>query len=199
MTMTRTIRATQPGPVHLRSSLPSQDLTVDAVPCDHGEITLSTADDDGPSADVVNAATLTVNGNELRVHLPRGAGGTTIVSGNGSPILVTAQIPPGSTVTAESTSGDIEIRGSVASADLDSTSGSILVGNVIHVDAQTVSGGICVDNLRLRGRLKSVSGSIVVHGPQGASCSARTISGDVSSTGGIELDASTVSGRVRNR
>jgi hypothetical protein len=44
-----------------------------------------------------------------------------------------------------------------------------------------------------------MSGDITVHGGPGASATARTMSGDVRGTGGLSLDGSSMSGRVRNR
>lgn len=238
MSTTRTVTAARSGPVTLHSTLSAIDLHVTTEARSHGEITVSTADDDGPSADTVNAATLNAHGGDLTVRVDHtggmtithtGHGGTftqtnvgggvfiagdnygvTVVDGRiasgrgtyirgGSPVVVTARLPHGSTVVAGSQSGDITCDGVFDDVDASSQSGDVRIGTAARVTAQTQSGDIDVDALTGSGRLSSMSGDITVHGPASASCTARTMSGDVRSSGGIDVQASTMSGRVRNR
>lgn len=80
MTTTRIIRAAQFGPIRLTTDLVSQHLTVVADPGRaSAEVTVSTADDSGPSADAVNDMDLTAQDDLISVRLPIGAGATTII------------------------------------------------------------------------------------------------------------------------
>jgi hypothetical protein len=78
---TRTVRADHAGPARIRTNLSTLDLTVIAEPGrTHAELTISTHDDTGPSADAVNNAVLTVNGTTIEARMTqRGAGATTII------------------------------------------------------------------------------------------------------------------------
>lgn len=84
---TRTVRTERPGPALIRTNLPSHNLTVIAEPGrTHAELTISTKDDTGPSADAVNNATLTATGLHLECRMQRGGvggGGTVIQTGRG--------------------------------------------------------------------------------------------------------------------
>ena len=73
---TRTVRAEHPGPAGIRTNLATLDLTVIAESGrTHAELTISTDDEDGPSAEAVNDATLTAHGTTLEARLTRrGAG-----------------------------------------------------------------------------------------------------------------------------
>ncbi len=246
MPTTRTLTATTPGPINLNASLGAFDLTVIAEKRAHAEVTVFTTDDEGPSADAVNAATLGETGDRLTVRFPQGAGGVTVVSGNShvqighgmvqmnhfggvfvsggnygvisagrgvyvngqrvqgaafnmAPVAVVARVPVGSSIDAATVSGSVGVSGALGRADIDSTSGSVELGEVRDADVRTVSGAIHVDRVTGRARLNSTSGSIDVTGPATALCSARSVSGSIRGAGGIDLDASSVSGRVRNR
>lgn len=248
MATTRTLNATTPGPISLNASLGAFDLTVIAEDRTHAEVIVSTTDDEGPSADAINAATLGETNNQLTVRFPQGAGGITIQSSGGfqsvnfgggmvisnvgggvvvggnnygvistgrgvfvngrqvqgvafntAPVSVVARVPIGSSIDATSVSGDVGVTGTLDRADVDSTSGSVELSEVRDADVRTISGGIHVDRVTGRARLNSTSGSIDVTGPSTARCSARTVSGSIRAAGGIDLDASSVSGRVRNR
>jgi hypothetical protein len=234
MSTTRTIR-TSSLPVVLDADLAAIDLHVYTEARSDGEVTVSTVDNDGPSAGAVRAATLDVDGNRLVVRVDHAAGGTTIiqtgrggssyvstgsgqnivvgngvtmvngrvVSGNGtfisggSPVTVVARLPHGSSVRARTQSGDIDLEGNYDEVDASSQSGDIEVGTVRVVQARTQSGDVDVATLTGSGALESMSGDIEVRGPQGASASARTMSGNVRGSGGIRVAGSSMSGRVR--
>ncbi len=223
---TRTIR-TEDLPVLLDADLASTDLSVHTAPRPDGEVTVTTADTTGPSADAVNSATLEVRGNRLVVrlgHAPGGMTGVTITGGSGivvgngttmingrvvsgggtfisggSPVTVTAHLPHGSSVRAKSQSGDIRLDGVYHEIDASSQSGDVEIDTAKVVRARTQSGDIEVQALTGSGALDSMSGDIEVRGPAQASASARTMSGDVRSSGGIQVAGSSMSGRVRNR
>jgi hypothetical protein len=240
---TRTVRAEHPGPARIRTNLATLDLTVIAEPGrTHAELTISTRDEDGPSAEAVNDATLTVHGTTLEARLTQrgagattiiqtgrggasfssinigggivvagggsvmingrvinaGGGGTTIING-GSPITVTARVPEGGSVSASSISGDVETRGRLADVDASSTSGDVMIETTASARVQTVSGDVTIDHLTGTADLASTSGDVTVYGDSSARARARTVSGDVRGSGGLDLDGSSVSGRVRNR
>jgi hypothetical protein len=124
--------------------------------------------------------------------------GTHVMVG-GSPIVVTARVPHGSSVRAESISGDVETFGALDAVNAASTSGDVIVDEAREVRANTTSGDISVARLTGTADLNSVSGNVGVVGDSTTRAYARTVSGNVRGAGGVDLDASTVSGRVRNR
>jgi DUF4097 and DUF4098 domain-containing protein YvlB len=117
----------------------------------------------------------------------------------GSPVTVTAYVPAGSSVTASSQSGDLETSGRLAQVAYAAQFGDAHLDEVHQVNVSTQSGDIEIANLTGTALLNSMSGDITVHGGPGASATARTMSGDVRATGGLSLDGSSMSGRVRNR
>jgi hypothetical protein len=134
---------------------------------------------------VVGNGTVMVNG-----RLVSGGAGS-------SPVTVVARLPHGSSVRAKTQSGDINLEGVYHEVDASSQSGNVEVGTAKVVQARTQSGNVEVLALTGSGALESMSGDIEVRGPQGASASARTMSGDVRSSGGIRVAGSSMSGRVR--
>jgi hypothetical protein len=240
MATVRTIRAETPGPVRVHSDLPAADILVVAeTGRDVGELTISTDDDSGPSADAVRNATLAVDGQNLRVRItgegPGGAmvvqtgrgvsvsfGGSVVIGGSnygtvvngqvispggdgvavikgGSRIVVTVHVPESSELNAHSVSGSIETRGLMAVVYAESTSGEVIADRVGKMRARTVTGNITVDNLGEHAEVSSTSGSIRVFGRPGAYGRAKTVSGNIYSGGGMQLDGRSVSGRIRVR
>lgn len=243
MSTTRVVYAARPGPATIQTDLQALPVTVAAVKnLGRAELTITTADDSGPSADAVNSAALDSNGQHLTLRLKGSHGGgvsivqtgrggfssvnfsggggvfisgdnyaiinngkviqngsgATVITG-GSPILVTARVPEGSTAICRSVSGDIETTGRLAEVRAQTTSGDVAVDTATTVNIHTVSGDVAVDQLTGTADLTSTSGDVRVHGPGTARAQASTVSGDVRGTGGLVLDASSVSGRVRNR
>lgn len=243
MPTTRTVRADRPGPAHIRTSLAWLDATVIAEPGrSHAELTISTADDTGPSADAVNQIDLAASGATLEARLTQpgpavttiirtsggvssfssvniaggivvAGGGTVMVNGRlvtgdgdgatvitgSSPVTVTARVPQGSSVIAASVSGDIETRGQLAEVDAASTSGDVMIDEATLAQVRTVSGDIAVDHLTGTAHLTSTSGDVTVCGGPSTRARVRTVSGDVRGLGGVDLEGSSVSGRVRSR
>jgi hypothetical protein len=128
-----------------------------------------------------------------------------VVSGNatvieaGSPVSVTAYVPAGSSISASAQAGDVETSGRLAQVAYSAQSGDAHLDEVGNVNVSTQSGDITIANLTGTALLNSMSGDITVHGRPGANATARTMSGDVRGTGGLNLDGSSMSGRVRNR
>ena len=192
----------QTGPVTLHIDTQAADIEVVADPRVSGSwIELSTPDSTGLAVDAIRNATFRDNGADLHLNLregQNGGGGTVIqssgmtmvngriISGNmgGSSgmsmgrIIVRAILEPGSTVIAKTMSGDVVTKG------------------VHFVRAETMSGDIRAYDVTGDSRLKSMSGDIRVHGSPAARVTASTMSVDVSGSG-VELNASSMSGRVR--
>lgn len=234
MTTTRTVRSTGRGPVHLRADTGSITLTVITEARPGGEITVSTNDDDGPSADAVCEADLGIRGQDMGVRLRatgttvqfgdgatvqvnsgRGVfiagdnygavtGGVAVVNGRvmsaaGSPITVVARLPHGSTVDAATTAGSVACHGVYDTVRATTMSGGVTVGTARQVQASTQSGSVHVGTLTGRGDLSSMSGSVRVSGPNTAYAKASSMSGNVTASGGMAVDGSSMSGRVRTR
>lgn len=148
---------------------------------------------------VVGGSVIQVGGgawiNGVRVD----AGTHTHVVAGGSPIVVTAQVPEGSHLDAQSISTGIVAAGALDRVDAHSVSGDIRVDTVNSLKARTVSGDIRIAKLVIGADLQTVSGDITVHGGSTARARAQSVSGDVRATGGVDVDARTVSGRVTNR
>lgn len=142
---------------------------------------------------ITGGGTVTVNGRVIDA-----GSGATVIAG-GSPITVTARVPADSTVTARSVSGGIMAQGYLGEVRANSTSGDVDIESAATVRAQTVSGDITVNDLAGTATLSSVSGDVEVRGGPGTRASASTVSGDIRSSGGVVVDGSSVSGRVRNR
>lgn len=126
------------------------------------------------------------------------AGGTTVSVGS-SPILIEAWLPAGSSLNATGMSTDVEAAGDLNRVEIRTVSGDINLGGVSSPDLVTTSGDITVEALSGSGRMKSVSGDVRVTAVRECSLRVSTISGDVRVSGArVDLDASSVSGRVRN-
>jgi DUF4097 and DUF4098 domain-containing protein YvlB len=135
-----------------------------------------------------------------RVTIVNGrVGGDAVVIEAGSPVTVTAYLPAGSSVNARSQSGDIEPSGRLAQVAYSTQSGDAHLDEVQTATVNTQSGDIEIANLTGQALLTSMSGDIAVYGGPGASATARTMTGDVRGSGGLSLDAISMSGRVRNR
>lgn len=207
----------QRGPVTLHIDTQAADIQVVADASVSGSwIELSTNDHSGPAVQAIRSADFRDNGSELHLTLREGqhgggvtiggnnygsistGGGMTIINGvvmggvSIGRITVRAILEPGSRLVAKTMSGDVVTKG------------------VAAVSAQTMSGGIQVEGVTDDSRLKSMSGDIRVYGHRPGSAeldrlggrmprvSASTMSGDVSGEH-VDLDASSMSGRVRRR
>lgn len=134
---------------------------------------------------------------DVWVNGVRISGGGAVVVG-GSPIVVEARLPLGSSLAATSTSTDVEATGRLVAARVQSVSGDITLDAVDRPDLRTTSGDIEIAALHGDADLAAVSGDIRVHADVPCRVRANTVSGDVRVTGArVDLDARSVSGRVR--
>ncbi|WP_030439850.1 DUF4097 family beta strand repeat-containing protein [Actinoplanes subtropicus] len=129
-------------------------------------------------------------------------GGNAAVTGSGAPIVIEARLPLRSSLTCQTTSGDLDTTGELVDAEVTTVSGDIRIGAARMPRLRSTSGDIRVAQLTgSRAVVKTVSGDIRITATQsGATVSARSVSGDIRATGpDIDLDARTVSGRVTTR
>lgn len=193
---------------------------------DRAELTLHTDDDTGPSADAVQRAALDTSGQRITARLTGGnvvGGGVVvssgdivvghrvvmvdgqIVSGSGatapmpSRITAVAHVPHGSSVTAQSMSGDVTTQGRLTQARVRTASGDVRLDLISDAEVRSMTGNIRVQ-LTPSGvaRLRSMAGDITVTGDRTARAEAETMSGDVRGVGGVQLEGRSMSGRVRS-
>lgn len=172
---TRKLAAETAGPVTVDATLLGHGgvLTVRAVAsCERATLTVHTADEDGPAADAVRAATLrqSVSGLYASVQGDGGnTGGTTIISGGG--------------------------RGVVQSVISNNS------GSVIQVGGNFVGGDMVVNGVRVSGGTTVIQGSspieIVAVVPEGSSVVGHTQSAGIEALGALaNVSANTQSGGV---
>ncbi|MEL7186417.1 MAG: DUF4097 family beta strand repeat-containing protein [Pseudomonadota bacterium] len=114
----------------------------------------------------------------------------------------------GEDVSAESVSGDVEIRGdnSVGDVEVSSVSGDVVLFRVSgEVDAESVSGSVTVNEGRFSDAdLSTVNGKVIFRGmlQKGARLDIETVNGYVDAEVGknvsAEVDIETLNGRIRN-
>jgi hypothetical protein len=202
----------QTGPVTLHINTQAADVEIVASVSVSGTwIELSTPDASGPSVDAIRSADFRDYGNEIHLKLTEG------VSGNGVTGFSSRTIINGVVIGASGSfaGSAIAVRVIVelgSQVDVHTMSGNVTTKNVSAVRAQTMSGGIDAEGITDSSQLKSMSGSIwvtggAVHvgsrevarfGSAGPRVTASTMSGDVTGEG-VDLDASSMSGRVRRR
>jgi hypothetical protein len=243
MSTTRTHTAKTPGPVTFvgTTEAHSIDVMVEAGR-QFAEVTVSTTDDEGASADAVNATEFADAPGRLFARLPKGAGGVSIVqtgrggfqsvnfSGGGgiivtgsgaiqvggghiysggavvvggAQITVSARLPKGSSLDARTVSGDIRATGALTDVRASTTSGDITIDGGTDIDARSVSGDVDIQRLAGNANASSTSGDIIVHAITESRARLSSVSGNVTTSraAGVDfdVDANTVSGRVRNR
>ena len=115
----------------------------------------------------------------------------------GYEVQISCQVPPGLSVSARETSGDIRSDGIAGPQELKSTSGDVEVGSPgDRVDASSTSGDVTASGLR-QARVRSVSGDIAIRDASGA-LRVGTTSGSIRVTGARDsLSLSSVSGDIR--
>lgn len=197
----------QTGPVTLHIDTQAADIEIVADPRVQGSwIELSTTDTTGPAVETIRNAAFRDNGTDLHLTLREGrnsggdvviggsnygsisvGGGVTVINGvvmgggmSMGRITVRAILEPGSRVVAKTMSGDVVTKG------------------VTSVDAQTMSGDIRAESVSASSRFKTMSGDIRVSGENRPQVIASSMSGDVTGEG-VDLNASSMSGRVRQR
>lgn len=125
-----------------------------------------------------------------------GGHGSAVIIG-GSPIVIEARLPEGSSLEAAISSADLDVTGKISRADVRSTSGRISLESADEVRADTTSGGVRIGAITgtRTARLNSTSGDIRV-GSAGH-IDARASSGDIEVGNAHMVDARASSGGVR--
>lgn len=237
--------ARQAGPITLDTRLAFGDIRITIEDRTHAEITISTADTTGPSADAVTNSTISDHGDRVTATVRNSGGGSvvmqaggssvqinsgggTFIAGNvsgtiissgrdiivngvrisgsggvavgGSPVLIEARLPIGSSIAGDTTSADLNVTGPANRVQFRSISGDVNLDGVASLDVSTTSGDINVAAFAGSGHARTVSGDVTIRAAQESTLQARTVSGDVRVSGArVALDASTVSGRVSQR
>lgn len=173
------------GPIELRVSVISADIEVAAgAP---GKVTVSTGDCPCPP-------TLTVRADRVDVNRACGP----FVDGK-----VTVEVPPGSSLELESTSGDVIVRDIGGRARVRAISGDVQIRGVSSVELTTVSGDAKLTQIKGEVRVRTVSGSAQIAQSCGPASQMRfaSTSGDLEWHGdcaaGCRLEARTTSGTVK--
>ncbi|TDB98709.1 hypothetical protein E1091_07480 [Micromonospora fluostatini] len=207
------------GPVALDVESASGGLLVRAQDGVQAEIVVKTDDDSGPSAEAVKGARFIESGQNIRVELPQvkgGMSGVNIVIGSGvtmvngrvvsggyssvghSPIYIAALVPTNSSLRAKTTSGGVETQGELAHVNAHTMSGGIRIDSAASAQLQSMSGSVRLRDLRGDAQLKSMSGGIDVRASQPCRVDASTMSGDIEVSGDVDLQASSMTGRVHH-
>jgi hypothetical protein len=147
--------AAQQGPVTLDVTLPTGAVSVIIEDRQTAEVTISTQDDAGPSADAVNNVAIDGGGGRLTVRLPRPTGGTVIQTGGHGTTMINSD-------------GGVFVAGSNYGSVVQSGRGVWVDGGQIHGGALMVGSSPIVVEARL---------------PLGSSLSANTTSADISAAG----------------
>lgn len=205
-------------PVMLGVTLPAGRVYVQ-VSTDpiNARVRLSTAGSSGPTADAIHAAEVTEDEQCVTLTVPGVGDHCPPVI----PIVAVVDLPPRSSLFAQTTSGDVDISGDLDRVHVRSVSGNVRVCGVYGLSVRTTSGNIIVGHLADFGiarsacgdvRIASYSGAcagmstrfgnITVHATDQAFGTLRvqTISGDIRVAGGhrLRVESRTVSGRVRS-
>jgi DUF4097 and DUF4098 domain-containing protein YvlB len=173
------------GPIELRISVITADIEVSAGPA--GKVTVSTGDCPCPSQLTVHAD---------RVDVTRACG--PFVDGK-----VTVEVPPGSSLDLDSTSGDVNVRDIGGRARVRAISGDVKIRGVSSVELTTVSGDAKLSQIKGEVRVRTVSGSAQIAQACGAAAQMRfaSTSGDLEWHGdcaaGCRLETRTTSGTVK--
>lgn len=132
-------------------------------------------------------------------------GNRIVAEGKGVPLRsgdVTVRVPPGTSVFAQTISGDLELRGVGGNADLHTVSGNIEVSGARNLRAAAVSGDITAAQISGEVRAETVSGSARIDSTAGprAQLEFATTSGDLRWRGlcaaGCRLEAQSLSGTL---
>lgn len=121
----------------------------------------------------------------------------------GGTITVEVTLPPGSSLTAQTASADLDVRGALHELDVRSVSGDVEAQCVHTFRCNTTSGDVEIERITGSVNATGVSGDIEIGTYSGSSFYANTVSGDVmvsatpNSSG--TLFANTVSGDVTTR
>lgn len=216
---TRTHTAEQAGAIVFDVALTAGAIRVTVEDRPSAEVTVSTEQDSGPAADMVQAATFTERPGRLAVRVPDApatiSGGTVHVSRGGRTVISTGSVfnagvlmfGSGVVVNGGAVVGGVVV-GSPVTIDVRLPLGSTLVGKttaadvetygeLAAADVETISGALSIDTVA-QPRLRSTSGDIRIARLTGDG-RLRTVSGDVRVHAAVEcsLSAQSVSGDIR--
>ena len=203
----------QTGPITLHIDTQAADVQIVADPRASGTwIELSTPDESGPAVDAIRRAEFRDNGRDVHLKLNEvtGGGNVTINRGqvfghvnsmvqiNGMTIVNGVVMNGGGYSSAGITVRAITEPGS--DVQVKTMSGDVVTKNVSAVRAQTMSGDIDAIAVSRGASLTTMSGDIHVSGDgtNRPPVKASSMSGDVTGAG-VDLDASSMSGRVRQQ
>lgn len=182
MATTKRLTADRPGPVTLDVNVSAQDVnvTIDEN-CLVATVEITTADDEGQPADIVNRSRLDQSGDSIIVDIAPTSGVT--VQGGGGGSVQTNVFSRGGRRTVVS-----------------NFSGGVVVGD--NVSVISTGGGVTIVN----GMVVSRGGTVIIGGspvvvnatlPPSSSVNAHTVSGDVTVAGSAQtLRATTTSGDI---
>jgi putative adhesin len=160
-----------PGPTAVRVRTTSADIRVTVGEVEAAEVRVSTADQDGPSAEAVRKTTFAESGGRLEVHVPEGDGGSfssvSIGRSNYGPTVIhTAgrRINVGGIVGAVISGDGVFISGDSGVTMISGGSAPILVEVRLpagsSLETRTISGDLDVTGELERAELDSTSGAI---------------------------------------
>jgi len=135
----------------------------------------------GSTLEVTNSSGKILISGDRHGDLEVDGGSVSVLSGRvrvaGSSDSIAVRCPAGVDVIAGSSSGAVELRGSLGNTRITTASGDIKVGSVTRLDARTASGAIGVEDCAGECRARSDSGSIEV--ARAGAVDLATASGDV--------------------
>ena len=168
--------------------------------CTQAEVTIRTADETGPAADAVRAATLGASPDGRMEVSVQAATGPTVIQGDNftalpgsAPIEIVAVVPPGSSLTGQTDRARIETTGLMHDVHAKTLSGKVTVELADTVYAETASGAVVVQGAGIV-KAETASGAVVVQGA--GIVKAQSASGDVTVKLAGTVKAETASGAV---
>jgi DUF4097 and DUF4098 domain-containing protein YvlB len=202
------------GPVEATVRVPSGMVTVQAQPTQTAIVKISASDRRGEEA--VAAVKVEYEDGRLSIIAPEPSRFL-----RSSPKLdVSVTLPPGSVVTADTGSADVRGSGELArlavntasgdvrtdlvtgQVDVSSASGAVRLDRPGRANVKTISGGIVITDAAGDTDSQTVSGNVTIDSVKVGKVSVKSASGNITvavPTGiGVQLDLSTISGKVRS-
>ena len=168
-----------PAPIELVVRIPTGDIDIETIEGDESVVSL-----DGDDK-LIDLTEVRQEGRRIVVELKgKKAFGITISIGDfsfGSGRLhLRAKVPHGSSTVLATAAADMKVRGRLASLEVKSASGDLVVNGEIERDAtvKTVSGDVRMDRVGGELTVQTVSGDVSAHSV-GGSIESKTVSGDL--------------------
>lgn len=184
------------GPVRLDVQLASGDIRVDVESEGSVEVELTARHPD--AQELVDAARVELRGRELVVDVPSRASGLSIGSlFRDRGVTCRVRCPEGSSLRARTKSADVDVRGTLAGADVATASGDVRLAAVAgDLVVKSASGDVAAGDVTGKATTNTASGDIRL-GRIGGSLGANSASGDVSVEAvGSDAKANTASGDI---